>query len=50
VIAISGQNVEFNSLQKRRKTTLLKQFVKPEWMRKGVMSIPLLHEGFKSSH
>jgi len=29
--------------------TLLKQFIKLEWMRKGVMSIPLFHEGFKSS-
>jgi len=28
---------------------LLKQFVKLEWVRKGVMSIHLLHEGFKSS-
>ena len=28
----------FNSLQKRRKMTLLKQFIKLEWVRKGVMS------------
>jgi len=26
--------------------TLLKQFVKLEWTRKGVMSIPLFMEGF----
>ena len=32
-----------NSSQKRRKTTLLKQLIKLEWMRKGVMSIPLFH-------
>ena len=30
--------------------TLLKQFIKLEWMRKGTMSIPLFYEGFKSSH
>jgi len=29
--------------------TLLKQFIKLEWTRKGIMSIPLLHEGFKPS-
>jgi len=29
--------------------TLLKQFIKLEFMRKGVMYIPLFHEGFKSS-
>jgi len=28
--------------------TLLKQFNKLEWLRKGVMSIHLMHEGFKS--
>jgi len=27
--------------------TLLKQFIKLEWTRKGVMSIHLLHEGFQ---
>jgi len=27
--------------------TLLKQFIKLEWMHKGVMSIPLFHKGFK---
>jgi len=27
----------------------LKQFIKLEWMHKGVMSIPLFHEGFKFS-
>ena len=39
----------FNSLQKRRKMTLLKQFIKFEWMHKGAMSIPLSDKGFKSS-
>jgi len=29
--------------------TLLKQFIKSEWMCKGVMSIPLFHEGFKEN-
>jgi len=29
--------------------TLLKQLIKLGWMQKGVMSIPLFHEGFKSS-
>ena len=29
---------------------LLKQFIKHEWMRKGVMSIPLFHKRFKSIH
>ena len=28
--------------------TLLKQFIKLEWLRKGVMSIHLVHESFKS--
>jgi len=37
------------SLQKRRKMTLLKQFIKPKWMCEGVMFISLYHEGFKSS-
>jgi len=31
--------LNFNSSQKRRNVTLLKQFIKLEWMRKGVMSI-----------
>jgi len=31
-----------------KKMNLLKQFIKLEWMRKGVMSIHLLHDGFKS--
>jgi len=30
--------------------TLLKQFVKPEWVHKGIMSILLFHKDFKSSH
>jgi len=30
--------------------TLMKQLIKLEWVCKGVMSIPLSHEGFKSSH
>jgi len=29
--------------------TLLKQFIKPQWLCKGVMSIHLVHGGFKSS-
>jgi len=28
---------------------LLKQFIKLEWMHKGVMSVTLFNEGFKSS-
>jgi len=38
-----------NSLQKRRKITLLEHFIKLEWMHKGVMSIRRFHEGFESS-
>jgi len=30
--------------------TLLKQFSKLEWMHKGVMYVPLFHEGFKYSN
>ena len=30
--------------------TLLKQFIKLQWMHKGVMSIPLGEKSFKSSH
>ena len=30
--------------------TLLKQLIKLEWLHKGVMSIHLVHEGFKSGH
>jgi len=29
--------------------TLLKQFIKLEWMHKGVMSVTLFNEGFKSA-
>jgi len=32
-----------------KKMTLLNQWIKLEWMRKGVMSIPLFHKGFKPS-
>jgi len=39
-----------NTLEKQRKMTLLKQFIKLQWMHKGVMSIPLGEKGFKSSH
>jgi len=28
--------------------TLLKQFIKPEWMHKGITSISLFHKGFKN--
>ena len=38
---ISGQNVKFYFVTETRKMTLLKQFIKHEWVRKGVMSIPL---------
>jgi len=31
---------------RNKKISLLKQFIKPEWMLKGVMSIHLLHESF----
>ena len=45
--------LNYNLLQKRRNMTLLKQFIKLElmrrceWMCKGAVSIPLVHEGFK---
>ena len=38
----------FNTLQKRRKMTSVKQFIKLEWLHKGAMSMHLPHEGFKS--
>jgi len=33
-----------------KKNDFNEQFIKLEWMHKGVMSIHLVHEGFKSGH
>ena len=40
--------MKFSFVIETKKNYFNEQFIKLEWMHKGVMSINLLHEGFKS--